>query len=145
MVLLAAYSAQAFPKHLFWCGLLSANPMSQVYFEIEDSQVHGNGVGTLMISKQAQDQHNPGWQVIETDAVKAEITWGVARGEHIITGINVDLGRSGHLSASMITDGSGKGFIQANLMNLNYPQGISFDYCSYFHDLGPKPGMTGSN
>lgn len=69
VVLLGTYSAQALPKHLFWCSLLSADPMSQVYFEIEDSQVHSGEVGILMISKQPQNQATPGWRIVETDSV----------------------------------------------------------------------------
>jgi hypothetical protein len=142
-VLTMAYSAQAYPTHMFWCGVTSAEPKVQVYFEIEDSQLQ-EGIGTIKISRMSQNAPvNSGWQVIESATnARAKISWRPTKDGSVITAIDVDMGRSGHLSARAVGD---KGFVVANLLSLNLPQGATFDYCNYFLATGARPAMTGSN
>jgi hypothetical protein len=148
-ILFSGYSAMAFPKHLFWCGLLSTEPMRQIYFEIEESDVNTTGVGTLMISQLSRNAPvNTGWKVIETASVKPNIIWTKMNGVPFISALKIDMGRTGQLTAIIngsINNFSGQGYVIANLMNLNFPAGKDFDYCTYFHATNPKPGMTGSN
>jgi hypothetical protein len=141
--LFTAYSAFAAPTHLFWCGLLDSEPAKQVYFEIEDSAVRSQ-IGNIQISNMGPQ----GWKLTEEAQVKAKITWGLSDGRLTIRGIQVDMGRSGQLKAHAVgpySDGYTKGFVQSNLMNFNFPNGANTSYCTYFHSLGPKPAMTGSN
>jgi hypothetical protein len=144
MGLLLSMSAGAFPKHIFYCGLTDLTPMLQVYFEIEENQVKDQ-TGVIKISRFVDDK----WEVRESAQVRAEINWEKENDVAVIKGIKVDMGRSGMLEAyatgSYEQDTTTKGFIRANLMSLNYPNGIEANYCTYFLILGTRPGMTGSN
>jgi hypothetical protein len=138
LVLLSATWANA-STHMFYCALTTQEPSRQVYFEIESDAVESK-IGTVKIAKMAAN--DLGWQVIEQAQVQADITWTEVNGKTEITGVDINMGKSGHLSYDRNDDG---GFVKANLMSLNFPDGIQFNSCMYFLSMGPKPGMTGSN
>ncbi len=149
---LIGYMAKASPTHLFYCAITNTEPMTQVYFEIEDSDIK-TGHGKVIISKLSHNAElNTGWQIQQQAQVKMEIKWGSTKyynNKSIITEVYTDMGRSGIISAKMIglddTIENSRGFVQSTLMSLNAPNGIDAEYCYYFLSLGPKPGMTGSN
>ena len=136
--------ANASPKHLFWCGILSKNPQQQVYVEATDEDL-ANGVGLVMLSNMAP----AGWQIFLSVKTKVSLTWGDARDGKGIIAADIDLGRSGHITAKTTTSydqyNSAPGTISANVMGFNYPNSVQADYCSYFRATGPKPGLSGSN
>lgn len=125
--------------HMFYCALTTQKPSRQVYFEINSDAVESK-IGTVKIAKMSET--DLGWQVVEQAQVQADITWANVNGQTEITGVDINMGKSGHLSYERIGEG---GFVKANLMSLNFPDGIQFNSCMYFLSTGPKPGMTGSN
>lgn len=138
LIFLSAAFANA-NTHMFYCGLTNQEPSRQVYFEIESDAVETK-IGNVKISKMSQADN--GWQVVEQAQVMANIAWTEVNGRAEITGVDIDMGKSGHLSFEKNDDG---GFVTATLMSLNLPKGAQFDYCTYFLSTGTKPGLTGSN
>ncbi|MEN0057978.1 MAG: hypothetical protein AAGB31_04035 [Bdellovibrio sp.] len=138
LILLSTAWAQA-DTHMFYCALTTQEPSRQVYFEIESNAVESK-IGTVKIAKMSET--DIGWQVVEQAKVQADITWANINGQTEITGVDINMGKSGHLSYAKNDDG---GFVKANLMSLNFPDGIQFNSCMYFLSTGPKPGLTGSN
>lgn len=139
---LLSTSAYAYPTHLFWCGVKSGQnePTQKIQFQIEDRDLQ-SGKGTLSISDTEI--------AVNREAI---IHWGNIGGRPAIVGIEMDLGRTGHVK--MLTNGEfdsqGLGLLKfgkvfANLRGFNYPQGIDVSYCRYFKAVGPKPGLTGAN
>lgn len=137
LILLVTTIAQA-NAQIFYCGLTDQEPKKQIYFEIEDGAIE-SGIGTIMVSKMAHTDQ--AWQVVERAQVQAGIDWQQVNGNLEIVGLDVDMGKSGHLTVQKNEAGS---FVKATLMSLNFPDGIQFSYCHY-NSGGPKPGMTGSN
>lgn len=145
--LILSFQSHAQAKHLFWCGKLDQEPTKQVYFEIEDDAV-ASGIGTLKIYEESRAGNI--WEVIEEGEAKTDVVWkNDASGNAMITGIFVDMGRSGYVTAKITSDyemgHNAEGFIKANLLNFNHPEGVRSSSCNYFYSTGPKPGMTGSN
>jgi len=163
--------AQAYPTHTFSCKVGPEESQKSMYLEIEDSDVE-SGMGKITLSNWVIPENvgqridlddcgivdgpcytyvSPSWvpfQQAQNVMMELEWTFNSVTSEKIITGAKVNMGKSG----SIVVATSGKadefnsmtGDLKATAMGFNYPNGVVAD-CYYFHILGPKPGLTGSN
>lgn len=148
-VLTASSLAHAYPTHMFWCGILDSSPAKQIYVEIEDADL-ASGLGKVILSQMPESANvNQGWVPFEQAQVRLQFQWGTFRGKKAITGVIVDMGRTGKIVANTTEPydqyGSARGFVKANAMRFNYPQGVATDYCTYFLATGARPAISGSN
>lgn len=133
--LLSSYSAFAYPTHMFWCGLTDSKPITKIYYQLEHKVVE-SGVGVIQISN--YDTKTGKWTVAEQAEVKADIKWEKSDPNSdrlVIRGLKVDMGRTGKLEITTTTpylNGVSEGFVKANLMSLNIPNGMKAPYCHYY-------------
>lgn len=170
LLLLTAVS-HASPTHLFWCEVSDGGARKHLQFQIEDSAL-STGQGQITLSNWITSQSkwenssdcgmmdapcekavvdvNPQWVPFQQAVTKANISWSRnTKNELVITGVEVNMGRSGSLSAFATQHynefNTAPGHVIAKIMGLNFPQGVKAEYCSYFKSKGTKPGLTGSN
>ena len=136
--------------HMFWCSTGVGGPNAQQFsFEIKDEALNSGNSGTGTITLSNWNQELVTWQPFMEAQAPAKINWSWGNGLSVITGIEVDLGRSGYIQARTLKPyenfNSAPGVIVSNVMGFNYPQATSANYCSYFHKTKIRPGVTGSN
>jgi hypothetical protein len=64
--------------------------------------------------------------------------------EQSVQTLNLDLGRSGNVSVSLLDPKTGNSILKSTLMTLNHPSGTEVT-CGYFFVTGPKPALSGGN
>lgn len=158
--------AGANQAHHFWCAVNDRGATKQVHFKIKDEDLLSS-IGEVTVAELV-DSETPDsplqdcgiidgpcekisetrWVVSHKSTVRAELDWDLFRGRPAITGMKLNLGRSGAVSAKMTAPfdkyGAARGAVQANLYKFNFPRGVAAE-CSYFRQTGVRPGLSGGN